>query len=317
MNLDDIYLIPRVVSNIISREAINTSVTIGNAKLKMPIIASPMRDVCDGAFGQKLVRNGCYGILHRFSSIEEQHNDYCRFHEMAAAIGVNGDFVERFEALYNAGCRVFCVDTANGANILVKKCIEKLIGIHDDVKFIVGNVASAETFVWCANLDNVIGVRVGIAGGNACTTKDSTGVYQPMGSLIKECRKVKDEGYLKALIIADGGIKNTEHFCKALAIGADVVMLGSVLAAASDSPADLIKRDGRFYKVYHGSASFEIQSIYRDKPKYIEGKTVLLDFNNETLEQIVARFSDGLRSSMSYFDAKNLEEFRHKQFLTT
>lgn len=180
--------------------------------------------------------------------------------------------------------------------------IEK-IDTYEVENEVVYDIAVEDDTSFCVE-DNIV------VHNSACTTKGATGVYHPMGSLLKECREIKDAGYIKALIIADGGIKNTEHFCKALAIGADCVMMGSVLAAASDSPADLIIRDGRFYKVYHGSASFEIQSTYREKPRYIEGKTVLLDFNNETLEQIITRFSDGLKSSMSYFNARTLAEFR-------
>ncbi len=108
-------------------------------------------------------------------------------------------------------------------------------------------------------------------------------------------------------MIADGGIGEPADMCKAIACGADIVMLGGAIAKTTDSPAELIKKDGVFYKVYHGSASFEIQK----RTRYIEGRTRLLDYEGETLESLIARFCDGLRSSMSYFNARNLEEYRN------
>ncbi len=307
-NLDDIALIPRVISEIGSRRDIDTSIMLDNYLLQIPIIASPMKDVCNGEFGDKLIKNGCYGFTHRFCDINEHVIEFSKNKKLGSAIGINGDALDRFRALCDTGCTTFCIDVANGANILIQKFIDKLININNKVKFIIGNVASRETFLWTSKISNVIGVRVGISGGKACTTKHATGIFHPMASLLMECKFVKKDGM--PLIIADGGIKGPEDFCKAIALGADCVMLGSVLASANDSPAELIKRDKVFYKVYHGSSSFEIQSLYRKKPKYIEGKTALLDFDNENLEQIITRFSDGLRSSMSYMNAKTIKEYQ-------
>lgn len=304
----NICLVPRVISTIKSRSDVDTSVKKDLIKMNLPIIASPMRDVCDGKFANKLIEKGCYAIMHRFCTIEEQVSEFLCNKNMAAAIGVNGDYIDRFNALYNAGCRVFCIDVANGATTLVKNITENLSDKFNDVKFIVGNVASKEAYLFVSSLPNVTGVRVGIAGGSACTTKNATGVYYPMASLIIECKSVKTD--LMPLIIADGGIKESSDCCKALALGADCVMMGSVLAASTESPAELIKRDKQFYKLYHGSASFEIQKIKNSKPKYIEGRTRLIDYEGESIDQILDRFDDGLRSSMSYFNAYNLEEYR-------
>jgi IMP dehydrogenase len=313
LELSDVFLIPRVVSEIESREKISTSMCIGTKPIFVPIIASPMKDVCDKNSLNTLIKLGCYGIMHRFCSIDEQAQIISENKFVGAAIGINGDCMERYKALVDAGCTTFCVDVANGANITIRKAIDKFIENNSNKhkpEFIVGNVASAECYFYLANTPQIVGIRTGIAGGSACSTKNATGVYHPMASLILECKRFKEEYNLKAKIIADGGIKEPQDFCKAIALGADCVMMGSTLAAAIDSPAELIKRDGRFYKVYHGSASFEIQKLYRDKPRYIEGKTTLLDFNNENLEQIIQKYSDGLRSSMSYFNAKDIEEYQ-------
>lgn len=310
----DVYLKPSIVSFIRSREEIDTSISIGDRQLKFPLIGSPMKDVCDGNFGSKLIDLGCFGIIHRFSEVKQQLVEFEKNKQLGIAIGTNGNYLEIYRKFIQQGCNLFCIDVANGANIVVKETIECCLGVGKS-QFIVGNVASAETFKWAATLPNVVAVRVGIAGGNACTTKNATGIYCPMASLIRECKEIKDNCGIEVKIIADGGIKEPSDFCKAIALGADCVMMGSVLAAATDSPAELIKRDGKFYKIYHGSASFEIQKTYKEKPKYIEGRTALLDFNNETIEQIVGKFIDGLKSSMSYFDSKNISEFHKNSIL--
>lgn len=304
LDYKDISIIPSEISEIESRSTdIKTNSLLGKFNCKIPIIGSPMKDVCNGHSVNKLIELGCFGIIHRFNTVDEQIIEFNTNKLAACAIGINGDYLERFQLLYKNGCRLFCIDVANGASIFVEKTINQLLKIHNDICFIVGNVASPKTYKWCSSLPNVIGVRVGIAGGKACTTRNSTGVYCPMFSLIQECKSIKEEN--DACIIADGGINEPQDFCKAIIAGADFIMLGSVLSKATDSPAESIFKDGAFYKIYHGSASFDIQKIYKDSPKYIEGKTILLD-STETIEQIITRFHDGLVSSMSYLNAKSI-----------
>ena len=308
LDLKDISLIPNQISYIESRKSINTSSKLGDLEINIPIIAAPMNDVCDGDFGDKLVKLGCFGIIHRFCSIEQQIKEFYKNPKLACAIGINNDYLERFITLNNTGCNMFCIDIANGGNSKIKNIIEELLNIGPTSQFIVGNVASKEVFEWLSSIKGVVGIRVGVSGGFACTTKNATGIYNPMASLIIQCKSVKKEN--GPAIIADGGIKEPQDLCKAIALGANYVMMGSVLASALESPAELIKNGDTYYKVYHGSASFEIQSIHKEKPNYIEGTTKLLPFNDESIEQIVERFSDGLKSCMSYFNSSNIETFQ-------
>jgi IMP dehydrogenase len=306
LDFDDITLVPRVISTIESRNDVKTDVVFNkDITLTSPVLASPMRDVCDGKVAAKMRELGGLGIIHRFLPIEDQVKEWNISNGAAAAIGVNGDSFERFQELHKAGCRVFCIDVASGGSILVKNAIEKLSGY--DVQFIVGNVASKEVYEWLEQFEQVRGIRVGIANGAACSTKDATGISHGMASCIWECNLVKK----RTLLIADGGIRSPADACKSLALGADIICLGQTIARTEESPAELIKQDGKFYKVYHGSASFETQSIYRNrKPRYIEGRTRLLEYEGESLEALMTRFADGLRSSMSYFNAHNLDEYR-------
>ena len=307
LDYKDISLVSRQISTISSRDEIDTSVEFCGRKLSVPIIASPMKDVCDGYIAKLMMDNGAFGIIHRFSSIAQQVAEYQVAPGAGCAIGITGDWFERFEALYQAGCRIFCLDIASRANTAIIPALEKLY-ISDDLHFIVGNVASAEGFEFCAKQLGVSAVRLGVAGGAGCTTKNATGIYFPMFSLIDEIYKYNIGTPIKT--IADGGIKEPGDFCKAIGIGADVVMLGSLIANTIESPARVIKENEQLYTVYHGSASSEIQKLYRETPRYIEGRQVLLDFHNEHLVSLLNRFIEGLKSSMSYFNARNLNEYR-------
>jgi hypothetical protein len=198
INYDNVTLVPRVVSSLESRSEADTSIIFCGVRLEVPAIATPMPDVCNGEMAKTLAKLGAMGIIHRFQSIEDEvrefkfarHPDihlkpeYMKYHDIACAIGATGDYQDRFEALYDAGCRIFCIDTANGANIQVKKAIEwiqewhkeKLVinqpGIYvphapdfvDKIYLIAGAVATKEGYAFLANL-GVDGVRVGIAGG--------------------------------------------------------------------------------------------------------------------------------------------------------
>lgn len=325
-DLDDIHLIPRVTSSIRSRDEIKPQVELfPGVTLTVPIIAAPMMDVCNGVFARLMREAGGFGFIHRFNSIGEQVKEfYDSDKQGGCAIGAGDDFLERYNALYNAGCRWFCLDIANGASEIVGESLKKVCRDLDHVYWVVGNVASQEGYENCYRV-GVCGIRVGIAGGGGCTTKNATGIYHPMASLITETSNAKEKMMYPPKIVADGGINSPDRMCKALALGADLVMMGSALAVAKESPAQKRNRyenfnpnarmeyNSEYFKpdiaIFRGSASFEVQRGYRE-PRYIEGKEVLLPYKNESLSQILDRFMSGLRSSMSYFNARTLEEYR-------
>lgn len=302
----DVCLIPRQVSTLSSRDEIQISSELfPGVFLSTPIIASPMKDVVNGSVCKILRENGAYGILHRFCTIEEQVKEFNEAgKDCAAAIGINDDYLDRFNQLYNAGCRNFCIDVANGASQAVLQAISILLTYHQDSFFLVGNVASKEGFNWCSQIKQVKAVRVGIAGGGGCTTKNATGIYFPAFSLLQECHG------LRGTIVADGGIREPQDFCKAIFAGAEYIMLGSELAKAKESPAEIMEINYVGYKVFRGSASFEIQQSYKSVPRYIEGKTTYLPYNEEPLARILARYMEGLKSSMSYMNARTFAEYR-------
>ncbi len=309
LTFNDISLVPRVVSKIKHRNEVSTKVNFLGIEVQIPIIAAPMPDVCGGKMASSLLQLGAYGIVHRFSTIENQIEEISLIQDrnkICASIGITGDWKERFEKLFEFGIRIFCIDIANGANQLVFDAIIFLRNRTKEIpiKIIAGNVAAKETFEWLSNC-GVDAIRVGIGNGSICTTSIETGVGQGQVSAILECIQIKKEKNLKSLIIADGGIRTPGDLSKSLALGADIVMIGSAIAGTEESPGEIIKYRGQLYKRYVGAASFATKM----SNDYVEGEETLVPYKSK-VEKVLKRFSDGLRSSMAYMNAQNLDEFR-------
>lgn len=310
---DHITLVPRRASTLPHRSDANPEVQFGPARLRMPLLGAPMPDVCGVEMCSVLHREGAMGILHRFQSIDEQVADFQAATggngagptSLGVAIGITGDYRERFTALYAAGCRIVCLDTANGAHTQVRDTIRWIKGQANDVFIIAGNVASAEAFSWL-EAEGADAIRVGIAGGSVCETKTETGVYAPTPYAVLECAQVRQ----RALIIGDSGIRTPSDMCKLLALGADLVMAGSALAGAKEAPGRVIVVDGKKYKIMRGAASFSVQrQAGKESPEYVEGAETLVHYKG-TVTDVIQRYVAGLRSSMSYMDARNLAEYR-------
>jgi IMP dehydrogenase len=169
---------------------------------------------------------------------------------------------------------------------------------------VAGNVGSSETFKWLEE-QGVDAIRVGIAGGNVCETRSETGVFAPAISAIFDAAKVRKS----AKIIADGGIRTPSDFCKALASGADLVMAGSIFAGTDESPGKVILVDGKKFKILRGSASYSTQESVGKEPIYVEGDETLVPYRG-SVKKVIDRFKNGLLSSMSYCNARTLEEYR-------
>lgn len=311
----DICLIPRVVSDVSSRSEIDTSTMFCGIKLKIPLVASPMSDVCGKDLCLKLSELGGLGFSHRFQSINSQVSDVFSVlkvgQNIGAAVGINDDWLERFEELYSCGCRVFIIDVANGVSKRIGDAVEVLYSRHDNIMLVAGNVASVEGYKFLSEF-RVVAVRCGIASGSSCSTKTETGIYSPMVSLISELAKYRNSIFDRDTpeVIADGGAKIPADVCKALALGSNVVMMGGVFAACKESLGKIINIDGKLKKVYRGAASYSNQIYEANKePLYVEGSENLIDYTG-SLEKTVNKFINGLKSSMSYFNSRNLEEYR-------
>jgi IMP dehydrogenase/GMP reductase len=312
IDFSNLSLVPRTVSSIGHRADVDCGVAMGPVALEIPIVGSPMPDVCGPEMCVALAELGGLGILHRFQPVREQVEQLAAAAAAApagrvvgAAVGITGDFRERFTALCEAGCRVFCLDTANGAHTQVAAGIEWVRRAAPDAFVIAGNVGAGETFRWLED-QGADAIRVGIGGGALCETRTETGIYVPTPQAVLEAAGVRR----RALIVGDGGVRNPGDLCKLLALGADVVMLGSALAGTREAAGRELVMRGRRYKVARGAASLSVQlEMGRSDPRHVEGAETMVPYQGETAT-VVHRYVAGLRSSMAYLDARDLAAFR-------
>jgi len=269
-----------------------------------------MDTVTETAMANAMCAAGGLGIIHRYNTIEQQVALVDAAKKLGAvnvgaAIGVSGDFLERAKALYDIGANVLCIDIAHGHHSLMKnaiKEIKKMLG--DTVHIMAGNVATLRAFNDLADW-GADSIRVGIGGGSICSTRIMTGHGVPTFQSVLDCA-ASDR---KAALIADGGIKTCGDIAKALAAGADAVMLGSMLSGTEETPGDTFFVDGVKYKTYRGMASKEAQISWRGHTSSEEGVSSKSRFKgsvDETLELI----SKSLRSAFSYSGSTSLNDFR-------
>lgn len=307
--LDDILLQPQY-SEIRSRKEVDLTTDLGNGiTLKFPIISSPMDTVTDAKMATRLARIGGLGIIHRYNSIARQAAavriavyDGQGGH-VGAAVGTTGDYLERAKELVDAGATVICVDVAHGHHIMMKEALHELRNTFGDkLHIMAGNVATTFGFQqlqrWGAD-----SIRCGIGGGSACSTRIQTGHGVTNLRTIEECA----EQPKKAKLILDGGIKNAGDIVKALAVGADAVMIGSLLAGTDASPGEIV--DGR--KLYRGMASKEAQMAWRGKASAAEGVVSSVPYVG-LLEDYIEELCGNIRSGCSYSGARNIKELKER-----
>lgn len=236
---------------------------------------------------------------------------------VGAAVGVGEDALYRAELLTNAGVDVIVIDTAHGHTKAVIETLKRLKK-KVSVDVVAGNVATAEgtADLIKAGAD---AVKIGIGPGSICTTRIVAGAGVPQITAIMECYKVAKR--FKIPVIADGGIKYSGDITKALAAGADSVMIGSLFAGTDESPGEIVLYQGRSYKVYRGMGSLSVmEQGARDRymqegieasklvPEGVEGRVPY----KGPLSQSVVQLIGGLRSGMGYCGCKNLQELKRK-----
>jgi IMP dehydrogenase len=237
---------------------------------------------------------------------------------VAAAIGVTADAVQRAEALVNAGVDAIIIDTAHGHTQGVVEVLKKVKTNFPELDVIVGNIATAEAARFLVE-NGADGVKVGIGPGSICTTRVVAGVGFPQFSAVLEvAAAIKGSG---VPVIADGGIRYTGDIPKAIAAGADCVMLGSLLAGTKESPGETIIFEGRKFKSYRGMGSVEamqegskdryFQDVEDDVKKLVpEGIVGRVPYKGE-LNESMQQFIGGLRAGMGYCGAKDIETLQN------
>ena len=312
LTYSDISLVPKKLSTIKSRTEIDTDTNFLGFDLKLPILSAPMRTVTGWRMAGALQRKGALGVLHRIEWASEDSDWQNIINALTntnpnkwliPSLPVTGPLEYTTQVLYNEyKLRHLCLDIANGYHTLVGEAIQLLKSRFPDLKIIAGNVGSLEGYKYLHEV-GADAVRVGIGSGSVCSTSIQTGIGIGQASLVSEISDYRFSiNKIMPLVIADGGIKEAGDICKAIALGADVVMLGSMLAGTEEAPGEII--DGK--KQFYGEAS---KGIKGTNGRFVEGVTTLVPFKGP-VSNILEEISDGLRSSMSYMNCRTLNDFR-------
>jgi len=332
-SFDDVLLKPQH-SVCDSRSEIDISTIISVIKLKIPIISANMSSVTGLEMSHEIVRLGGMALLPRTISEDEVFDILRSFVDIehpgaiGFSFGVQENWKKQVIRGIQYGGQIACLDVAHADSKKVLNVIREYFELEETKNFptIFGNIATEQAHQRIINIiyeslsskgksysdiyeyiSKYISFKVGIGGGSLCTTRIMTGCGLPTFHSVLDVHSGNSD---KTKIIADGGVKTSGDMVKALAAGADAVMLGGLLAGSKESPGNVIKsNNGSLYKVYRGSASFADKKERNERIAFIEGTEALVPYKGP-VENIINALCDGLRSGMSYCGAMNLAELK-------
>lgn len=353
LSYDDITLYSREISTVTSRFdkkiSLNNTVDIEGRRFEMGVLMSaPMLDVSGLKMCSFMSNQKQLGVLHRFMNTEKWVESIWKVlnqsisNTISFSVGINDsknklssliDFLkDKKEEIKTVkpfidieGLQfIVCIDTANGASELLCSAIDNINIFKEkieeefsciSVSIMAGNIVTKEAAEFLYNL-GVTFARVSIGSGSVCSTPMVTGIFRPVVSAIMEIDKWrKDNEISDFYIIADGGIRGAADVMKALAVGADFVMIGSLFAGFDESNGELIQdSDGSLYKPYRGMASYDMAKLNNsvnnlNKPIIPEGVTSKVPYKG-LIDSWFQQFKGSMHSCMSYCNAYNLDEFR-------
>ena len=323
LTFDDVTMTPKY-SAVLPTE-VDTSIKLSkNLFLKIPLLTSAMDTVTESKMAIAIAKVGGIGVIHRNLDIKKQIEEIKKVKKqkllVGAAVGAGPLEFKRAESIIKEGVDLVVVDTAHGHSQKVAEIIKFIKKKKTNkITLCAGNIATAEAAKFLIKLGVDI-IKVGIGPGSICTTRLVAGIGVPQLSAILEAKKgVKNN---KTKIISDGGIKYSGDIAKALAAGADAVMIGSLFAGSMETPGKLIKRNGKFYKSFRGmgsvgamnkgSADRYFQKKQKDISKYVpEGVEGFVKFKGN-VTNIIYKLIGGLKSSMGYLGAKKIVNLKTK-----
>lgn len=319
LDYKDVFIFPDY-SEVKTRKDVDVGTTLKTRDgrfqyyLSSPVISSNMDTVTGSELAFAMSTSGAIGALHRFLSIEENVKMYELAKNSLVSVGVNGDSMERAEALYKAGARFFVIDIAHGHS---KNMGDMLTAMRqkfgDNVHIMAGNVGTPEgaRYLYKLGADSV---KIGIGPGNVCLTKNVTGVTVPIFSCVMNiANAMKDsDGNSLLPLVADGGINEYGDIAKAIGAGAHMVMCGK-LFAGTDESLGVLNIKSFDQPTYRGMASRGAMEQIRaaDNLPTPEGKQVLVE-RKGPVGQVVKEIRSALQSSFSYVGATNQQEFQAK-----
>jgi IMP dehydrogenase len=309
LSFDDVLIRP-LYSEVRSRDDVSLVTELSSGlKLDLPLLAANMDTVCGENMAVALAELGGIGVLHRKMIPGERlrivKTMIANDHKVGVAVGVH-TLLSEIMAYVDCGASMIVLDIAHGdsAHALdrvhqIRSVVEKR---NSSICVMGGNVATPEA-VYRMYEAGAHSVKVGIGPGSACTTRTKTGVGVPQVTTILECSEVADECGISC--VADGGMKTPGDIAKALALGADAVMVGGMLSGTDEAPGRLVTIEGERFKEFRGMASKAVGSSYE------EGASGMVPHKGSA-ESIVSEIGKGLRSAFSYSGASNIEQFHLK-----
>jgi IMP dehydrogenase len=333
----DVLLVPQY-SDVIPREVSTKTRLTRKINLNIPIVSAAMDTVTEAKMAIHMALNGGIGFIHKnltpveqakaVAEVKKAKVDLKKYPDanldnkkhllVGAAISIANNNIERARLLVKAGVDVLTIDSAHGDSLNVINAIKKLKKTFPKIQLIAGNIAtkSGAQHLIAAGVD---ALKVGIGPGSICTTRIISGVGVPQLTAIADVYEVASKKQIP--IIADGGIKYSGDITKALAAGADSVMLGSKLAATDEAPGKIIKINGKKYKSYVGMGSMVAMKRgssdryfqnNMDASKLVpEGVEAALLYKGH-VDNILYQLIGGLRSGMGYCGAKNIPILKKK-----
>lgn len=301
---DDVLLVPKM-GKVKTRKEVSTKTKLTNRiEIDIPIVAAPMSSVVNGVVAETMASLGGSAFIHRNQESSHQIAEWRQGNSDAVgcAIGITESYTDRMKKLYDAGCRLFCLDIAHGHSLYVEKWLNTVPShVADSCEFVFGSIATGEAVEWFLNNFYVGAFRVGIGPGAACTTREKTGHGVPQLTAVAECAEAADVGPYAVPIIADGGINTSGDIVKALAAGASSVMIGRLLAGAEESPHK---------GVYYGMASERAKEESNCTRGFTEGIEAFISVDG-SLQQIIDNLMFGIKSGISYSGGSSIEELQY------
>lgn len=335
LTFDDVLLVPQYSEITPDMADVSTKLT-NTFKMNVPFLSAAMDTVSEHKLVTALALAGGLGVIHKNMSIADQAKEVemVKNYEfdneknkrvlidkkgrlcVGAAIGVTADMMDRVHALMDAGVDVFVLDSAHGDSKNIINAIKNLRLEYPSMELIAGNVA---TYKGALDLmkAGASAVKVGMGPGSICTTRIIAGIGVPQLQAVMDCARASKE--MNVPIIADGGIKYSGDVVKALAAGANTVMLGGLFATCEEAPGDIYESNGKKYRTYRGMGSIEAMAkgstdryFQTGHKKFVaEGVQGIVEVKT-TVEELVFQLIGGLKAGMGYCGSKDIPTLQEK-----
>ncbi len=322
LTFDDVLLVPSY-SEVLPREVKTTASFTRHIGLDIPLVSAAMDTVTERAMAIAMAQSGGIGVIHKNMSIERQAANVAAVkahgHRVAAGIGITADVIDRARALVEAGVDAVVLDSAHGDSAGVISALRRVKAEFPGLDVVVGNIATGEAASRLVDA-GADALKVGIGPGSICTTRVVAGVGVPQISAIYEVAKAVEGAGVP--VMADGGIRYSGDVVKALAAGADTVMLGSMFAGTDEAPGDIVEQGSSKFKTYRGMGSVDAMKAgsgdryFQNGAKKLvpEGVVARVPYKG-SVSDIVFQIMGGLRSGMGYCGAGDISQLHKARFV--